>query len=78
MTSPYHIAVTHRFADQMKALPLKHRKQLFKLVEALGMNPRPPGARKVDGMTGLYSETIEHFRILYKIEDQEILLLLIK
>lgn len=51
---------------------------LIKLIEALAINPRPPGAKKVEGMNGLYCEILNSMRILYKVEDQEILLLLIK
>lgn len=77
-TAPYHIKVAPKAAQQIKALPLKQRKLIFKLAEALAINPRPPGATKIEGMTGLYSESINHLRIVYKIEEQELLLLLIK
>ena len=51
---------------------------MIKLAEALAVNPRPPGANKINGMAGLYSETAHLLRLIYKIEDQEVLLLLIK
>jgi mRNA-degrading endonuclease RelE of RelBE toxin-antitoxin system len=47
-------------------------------VEALAINPRPPGVKKIEGMTGLYSEDVDHLRLIYKVEEQEVLLLLIK
>jgi Txe/YoeB family toxin of Txe-Axe toxin-antitoxin module len=48
------------------------------LAEALAVNPRPPGAKKIDGMIGLYSEPVDAHRMIYKIEDQEVLILVIK
>ena len=51
---------------------------IIKLAEALAINPRPPGAKKIDGMTGLYCEVMNNHRLIYKIEDQEILILLVK
>ena len=51
---------------------------MLQLAEALSVNPRPPGAKKIEGMTGLYCEAINNHRLIYKIEDQEILILLIK
>lgn len=78
MTTPYHLKIAPAAARQIKALPLKYRKVIFRLAEALAINPRPPGSKKVEGMTGLYSETVNHLRLVYKIEDQEILLLLVK
>lgn len=77
MTTPYHIKVAPHAVRQIKALTQKHRKQIYKIAEALAINPRPPGAKKVEGMTGLYTEAINHMRLIYKIEDQEILLLLL-
>ncbi|MEO8402011.1 MAG: type II toxin-antitoxin system RelE/ParE family toxin [Gammaproteobacteria bacterium] len=77
-TTPYYVKVAPRAAAQIKALPLKHRKLIFKLVEALAVNPRPPGTKKIEGLMGLYSESINHLRLIYKIEEQEILLLLVK
>lgn len=76
--TPYHVKIAPLAVRQIKALPQKYRKMIIKLAETLAVNPRPPGATKVEGMTGLYSEAVNHLRIIYKIEDQEILLLLVK
>ncbi len=76
--SPYHIKIAPAAEQQIKSLPQKYQKIVIKLVEALAINPRPPGSKKIEGMTGLYSEAVDHLRIIYKIEDQEILLLLVK
>ena len=77
-TAPYHIKVAPSAAEQIKSRSPKHRKLIFKLVEALAVNPRPPGAKKIEGMTGLYCESVNHLRLVYKVEEQEILLLLVK
>lgn len=78
MTKPYHVKIAPAARRQIKEIPQKYRKPVIKLIEALAVNPRPPGAKKVNGMTGLYSEAMDELRLIYKIEDQEILLLLIK
>lgn len=78
MTSPYTIKVAPAAQRQILALSTKTQKIIFKLVEALAINPRPPGAKKIDGMTGLYCDDIDHVRLIYKIEEQEVLLLLVK
>jgi len=78
VSSPYHIRFAPTAVRQIKALSPKFRKIVIKLIEALAMNPRPPGAKKIEGMTGLYCEAVNHMRLIYKIEDQEILLLLVK
>lgn len=78
MSTPYHIAIAPTAAQQIKALPTKYRKMIIKLAEALAINPRPPGAMRIEGMTGLYSEAVNHLRLIYKVEDQEIVLLFIR
>lgn len=78
MATPYHVKIAPSAHTQILALTSKHRKLIIKLAEALAINPRPPGAKKITGMTGLYSEEVDHMRLIYKIEDQEILLLLVK
>jgi mRNA interferase RelE/StbE len=78
VTTPYHIKISPVAAQQIKLLPVKQQKIVIKLAEALSVNPRPPGANKISGMTGLYSETVHPLRLVYKIDDQDILLLLVK
>lgn len=77
MTTPYHIRVSPTAARHLKKIASKYQKQILRIAEALAINPRPPGATKIEGMIGLYSEIINHYRLLYKIEDQEIILLAI-
>ncbi|EKD53930.1 MAG: addiction module toxin [uncultured bacterium] len=78
MTTPYHVRIAPKAVRQIKTLSPKQRKLIFKLVEALAINPRPPGTQKIEGMTGLYSESLDQLRLIYKIEEQELLLLLVK
>lgn len=78
MTTPYHILIAPVAKKQITLLSQKDKKLLIKLIEALAINPRPPGVKKIEGMTGLYSQDINHLQLIYKIEEQEILLLLIK
>lgn len=78
MTLPYHIKISPTALRQISLLATKYQKIIIKLLEALAVNPRPPGAKKIEGMTGLYCEQVNHLRLIYKVEDQEVLLLLIK
>ncbi len=78
MTTPYDIKIAPTAYQQIHALSAKQKRLVIKLIEALAVNPRPPGAAKITGMTGLYSEQVNNVRLVYKIEDQEVLLLLVK
>ena len=77
-TTPYYVSIAPKAAEQIRMLAPKHRRMIIKVIEALAINPRPPGTEKIEGMTGLYSESINHLRLIYKIEEQEILLLMVK
>ena len=78
MTTPYHIKIAPAAQRQISALANKQQKNIIRLLEALAVNPRPPGAKKIEGMTGLYTEDANALRVIYKIEEQEILLLLVR
>lgn len=78
MPTPYHVKISPAAQRQIFALPVKQQKNIIKFLEGLAINPRPPGAKKVDGMSGLYCEDLTYLRMIYKVEDQEILILLIK
>lgn len=78
MTKPYHIRISPTAERQIRSLATKNQKVVLKLIEALAVNPRPPGVKRIEGMTGLYCEQIDHMRLIYKVEEQEILFLVMK
>jgi mRNA interferase RelE/StbE len=78
VNTPYHIKIAPNAVRIIKTLPSKQQKIVIKLIETLAINPRPPGVHKVEGLTGLYSEQVNQVRLIYKIEEQEILILVIK
>ena len=78
MATPYHIKIAPTAQMQIMALAIKPRKMIVKLIEALAINPRPPGVNRIEGMTGLYREDVNGNRIIYKVEEQEVLVLLVK
>lgn len=75
MATPYHIKVTPNAQKQIRALAPKMQKTIIQLAEALAINPRPGSAEKIEGMTGLYRQGLHPLSLLYKIEDQDVLLL---
>lgn len=78
MTTPYHIKIAPAALRQIKALPSKYQKTVVLLLEGLSINPRPPAAHRIEGMTGLYREEVEQLRLIYKVEEQEVLLLVVR
>jgi mRNA interferase RelE/StbE len=80
MMAPYAVKLSPPAYRQLKALPFKNQKLCLRLIEALAINPRPPGIKKIEGMMGLYLyyEETSLLRLIYKVEERELLVLLIK
>jgi mRNA interferase RelE/StbE len=78
VTTPYHVYISPAAYRQILLLDNKQQKTILKLIEALAINPRPPGVKKIEGLTGLYCEDIDTARLIYKVEEQDVLLLLVK
>lgn len=78
MTTPYHIKIAPAAQRQLFAFAPRQQKSMIKLIETLAINPRPMGTRKIEGMMGLYSQDFMQVRLIYKVEDQEVLILMIK
>ncbi|MDX1900965.1 MAG: hypothetical protein SFW66_03045 [Gammaproteobacteria bacterium] len=77
---PYTIRFAPKIANQLRKLPIKQRRLVLRFAEALAINPRPPGASRIEGMTGLYLEALEslNLNLIYKIEEQTVLLLFMR
>lgn len=75
--TPYHVRIAPAAQRHIRALQVKNQKIIIRLIEALAINPRPPGVTKIEGMTGLYCEMVDRHRLIYKVEEQEVLLLLV-
>jgi len=78
VTRPYHIKIAPAAVRHIRELLPKHQKVVLKSIAALAINPRPPGVSRIEGMTGLYLQPVNHTRLVYKVEDQEVLILLVK
>lgn len=77
-TTPYHILFAPAAERAILALPSKQQKMILQFIAAHAINPRPPSAMKIEGMTELYNHAIEGLRIIYKIDHPEVLILLVK
>jgi mRNA interferase RelE/StbE len=78
VNTPYEVRIAPAAKEQLLQLSSKQQKQILNLCTTLRINPRPAGAKRLEGMTGLYVEMMQQVRIIYKIDEQEILILLIK
>jgi len=75
--------MTHRieFAKpaikQFKALPPQAQQRLKPKIDALSQEPRPAGMVKLSGKDDLYRIRVGNYRIIYAIEDDQLLVLVL-
>lgn len=64
----YNVAVPHAVAKQIKKLPQQVLKRVFKEIDGLGNNPRPPNNKKLAG-DNLFRIRVGDYRVIYSIDD---------
>jgi mRNA interferase RelE/StbE len=63
---------------QIRAFPKPIRVQIGRRIDKLADDPRPHGVEKIAGAEDLYRIRSGDYRILYEINDQELLVLVVK
>ena len=64
-------------AKELEAIPRKDRLRLVTRLKQLSSDPRPPGCEKLSGHD-LYRIRQGNYRILYSIEDDALMILVIR
>jgi len=63
---------------EFKALDKPIQKRIAKAIDTLENNPRPFGCKKMEGLEGAYRIRAGDYRIVYRIKDEVLLVLIIK
>jgi mRNA interferase RelE/StbE len=74
----YQIEFTKQAAKQFKALPILEQQRISPKIDALEIEPRVVGAIKLTGTEDLYRIRVGDYRIIYSIEDDLLLILVVK
>jgi mRNA interferase RelE/StbE len=74
----YNVEVSPVAEKQIKALPKKEQEKIIKRVCKLSDDPLPQGVKKLKGVNSLYRIRQGDWRIVYTIEDQKLLVLVVK
>jgi mRNA interferase RelE/StbE len=73
----YRIIIPKLVQKQLDDLPKKQRERLISAIRLLVDEPRPSGVKKLKGYDKTYRIRVGDYRIIYKIEDQEKLILVL-
>ncbi len=80
--SRYRIEVTPAAERDLHTLQRRLRRRDFEriqdAIDRLADDPRPPGVRKIEGAERAYRVRVGAYRIIYEIDDEEGLVLLLR
>lgn len=75
----YTIDFAPRTEQQLNLIPKDLRKLIFDRIEKLRTNPRPEGVEPLQGIEkGLFRIRQGNYRIVYSIQDQKLLILILR
>lgn len=74
----YEIEFAARAAKQLTALDRTTQLRLAKAIDALKLDPRPDGAKQLRATVGLWRIRVGAYRVVYAIEDDRLVVLVIK
>ena len=78
MAPRYRIQILPRAARELAALPYDVRQRVDTKIQSLADNPRPQGVEKLAGEDGLYRVRAGDYRIVYSIQDDVLLVLVVR
>ncbi|MFK7968856.1 MAG: type II toxin-antitoxin system RelE/ParE family toxin [Bacteroidia bacterium] len=73
----YQISFKRSAAKELKKLPQNVTDRIIEAIEELVENPRPQGYRKIVGSENLFRIRIGQYRVIYSIEDKELIIMII-
>lgn len=75
----YELLITAKAAKEIDALPRqRERRAIVDRILALRDDPRPAGCTKLGGETGLYRVRQGRYRIVYTVEDDRLVVIVIR
>ncbi len=74
----YSVAILPAALRQLSDLPKSDQRRLRERIDHLAIEPRPPGAKLLQGKRGLFRIRSRDYRIIYTVEDDRFSVLVVK
>ncbi len=74
----YRIEFVKQAAKQLKSLSSEEQQKIKIKIDALTNVPRPDGVVKLTGEDNIYRVRVGNYRIIYSIQDEQLLVLMLK
>lgn len=76
--APYNVEIAPAAQRQIKKLIKRVQDRIIARIHQLSDEPRPPGMEKLKGVENLYRIRDGDYRIIYKIQDQALIITVVK
>ncbi len=63
---------------EFHALPKEVQRRIRPRIDALALDPRPPGAKKLRGYVNRWRIRVGDYRVIYEVYDKELVVLIVK
>jgi mRNA interferase RelE/StbE len=73
----YRVIIPKAVQKQLNNLPQKVKSRLLADIRLLKNDPRPDGVKKLKGYEKTYRIRVGNYRVIYEIEDREMIVLLL-
>jgi mRNA interferase RelE/StbE len=73
----YHISLPKPVQKQLDRFSQKQRQRIIRQLHLLAENPRPDGVKKLKGYENTYRLRVGDYRIIYKIQDSDKLIIIL-
>ncbi len=74
----YSIEISRTAEKQLERLPRDEQQRVATAITALGLDPYPPGSRKLTGYDDIFRIRIGRYRVLYSVAAQKLLIIILK
>lgn len=74
----YRVALKPAAVEQLAQLPQSAQRRVARKIDSLAGNPRPRGAKKLEGIKDLYRVRAGDYRIIYRILRKVLLVVVVR
>jgi mRNA interferase RelE/StbE len=74
----YHLITKPAAEKQIAKLPTAIRKRIYAALDSLCEQPRPRGCKKLKGEDNLWRIRVGDYRVVYTIEDDQLIVLVVR
>jgi mRNA interferase RelE/StbE len=74
----YKVSIKNSALKEIQQIPKPFRIKIIETIDSLAVNPRPSGVKKLENFKNSYRVRVGQYRIVYEIEDRQLLIEVIK